>query len=244
MTMADYAYTEENNYEFSFEPDHYAEEELDDSEPINRDLISDTTARNCRMIASVRCVEYGKIGAEDGILLVIAFVFHPVGARVKEADIELRFKSCVIATLQPQEIDDRESEVVIRNKLEGRFDMSHPPVAVGVTASQEKERVKGYTRSIRGSGIDTELAMWTLRENSDQRDGVHLNFTAVIILKGKGEVDVDVAVRAQLGASLKDPLGIRKIACQGLIKFDGKTSRGRRPESLTTPPDLFVKSLA
>lgn len=241
--MAGYSYTEED-HELFFEPDYYAEEELDDSRLINKDLISDITARKCRMIVSVRCVEYGKIGAEDGTLLVLAFVFHPVGARVKKADIDLRFNNYVIASLQPQEIDDRESEVVIRNKLEGHFDMSHPPVAVGVTASQEKDRVEGYTRSIRGSGIDTDLAMWTLRENSDQKDGVHLNFTAVIILNGKGEVDVDVEVRAQLGASLKDPLGIRKIICRGLIKFDGKTSRGRRPESLTISPDLFVKNLA
>ena len=87
------------------------------------------------------------------MLLVFAFVFHPVGARVKEADIELRFDNCVIATLQPQEIDGRESEVVIHNKLEGHFDMSHPPVAVGVTASQEKQMVKGTL----GQSVDREL---------------------------------------------------------------------------------------
>ncbi|RAK77206.1 uncharacterized protein BO72DRAFT_447986 [Aspergillus fijiensis CBS 313.89] len=238
--MADSSRTEEK-YELVFEPDHYAEEELDDPEPINKDLISDTTVRDCRVIASVRCVEYGKIGAGDGILLVFAFVFHPVRARVKEADIELQFNNRIISTLQPQEINDRESEVTIRNKLEGRFDLSHPPVTVGLTASQERERVQSYTRSIRGSGVETELAIWTLRENSDQRGGVHLDFIAVVILKGGGEVEVDIEVRAQLGANLKDPLGIRKIISQRSIKFDGGISRGRRPEGLIIPPDLFVK---
>jgi hypothetical protein len=71
---------------------------------------------------------------------------------------------------------------------------------------------------------------------------VHLNFTAAIILKAKGEVDVEFEVRAQLGASLKDPLGIRKIISRNSMKFDGMTNRGRRPESLTTTDDDFVKS--
>jgi hypothetical protein len=57
---------------------------------------------------------------------------------------------------------------------------------------------------------------------------VHLNFTAAIIPKAKGEVDVEVEVRAQLGASLKGSLRIRK---RKSMKFDGMTNRGRRPES-------------
>jgi hypothetical protein len=86
--------------------------------------------------------------------------------------------------------------------------MSHPPVALGASAARETEKKKGYNRSIRGSGLETELAMWTLRENSDQKGGVHLNFIAAMILKAEGEVQVEVEVRAQLGASLKDPLGM------------------------------------
>ena len=237
--MAEIQYMEE--HELLFEPDQFAEEELDESEEINKALITDATVRKCRFIASVRCVEYGKIGAANGMLLIFAFVFHPVESRVKEADIDLRFDKCIIATLQPQEVDDRESEVIVRNKLEGHFDMSHPPVALGVTGARETEKKKGFSRSIRGSGIDTSLAVWTLRENSDQKGGVHLNFIAAIILKGKGEVGVDVEVRAQLGAGLKDPLGIRKIICRKSMKFDGKTSQGRRPESLTTTQDVFLK---
>jgi hypothetical protein len=86
--------------------------------------------------------------------------------------------------------------------------MSHPPVALGASAARETEKKKGYNRSIRGSGLEIELAMWTLRENSDQKGGVHLNFIAAMILKAEGEVQVEVEVRAQLGASLKDPLGM------------------------------------
>lgn len=231
----------EEDLDLVFEPDQFAEEELDDAEEVNKALISDATIRKCRFIASVRCVEYGKIGLDQGMLLVFAFVFHPVESRVKQADIELRFNNGVITMLQPQEIDDRESEVTISNILEGHFDMSHPPVALGMSAARETEKKKGYTRSIRGSGIDTELAVWTLRENSDQKGGVHLNFAAAIILKAKGEVDVEFEVRAQLGASLKDPLGIRKIISRNSMKFDGMTNRGRRPESLTTTDDDFVK---
>lgn len=227
--------------ELAFEPDQFAEEELDEVEDINKALISDATIRKCRFIASVRCVEYGKIGSEPGMLLVFAFVFHPVESRVKRADIEVRFEKGVITTLQPQEIDDRESKMTIKNKLEGHFDMSHPPVALGVSAERETEKKQGYSRSVRGSGLDTELAMWTLRENSDQKGGVHLNFIAAMILKAEGEVEAEVEVRAQLGASLKDPLGVRKIISRKSMKFDGKTARGRRPESLTTTDDVFVK---
>jgi hypothetical protein len=52
--------------ELVFEPDQFAEEELDDVEDINKALISDATVRKCRFIASVRCVEYGKIGIGAG----------------------------------------------------------------------------------------------------------------------------------------------------------------------------------
>jgi hypothetical protein len=221
----------EEDLDLVFKPDQFAEEELGDAEEGNKALISDTTIRKGRLIASVRCVEHGKTGLDQRMLLVFAFVFHPVESRVKQTDIELRFNKGVITMLQPQEIDDRESEVAISNKLVGHFDMSHPPVALGMSAARETEKKRGHIQSIRGSGIDTELAVWTLRENSDQKGGVHLNFIAAIILKAKGEVDVEVEVKAQPGASLKDLLGIRKIISQKSMKFDGMTNRGRRSES-------------
>lgn len=74
------------------------------------------------------------------MLLVFVFVFHPVESCVKRVDIEVEERA--ITTLQPQEVDGRESEATIRNKLEGHFDMSHPPVALGASA-QERQRRKG-----------------------------------------------------------------------------------------------------
>ena len=46
----------------AFEPDIEAEEELaDEKERIDKALITDDTIKKCRIIASVRSVEYGEI---------------------------------------------------------------------------------------------------------------------------------------------------------------------------------------
>jgi hypothetical protein len=233
----------ELDLDLPFEPDEIAEEELADEEPIDKALISDETVRQCRFISSIRCVEYGMIGDAPGMLLLFAFVFHPKGSRVKRADVELRFNKGTITALQPQVVDDNESEVTVRTKLEGHFDMSHPPISAGLSASRETEKKKVYAREIRGSGRDTELAAWTLRENSDLKAGIHLNFMTAMILKAEGAVEVDVEVRATLGANLRDPLGIRKVISQRPKKFDGKTNLGRRPERLVTDGSVFIKRL-
>lgn len=232
----------------AFEPDEDGEEELaPEEEPIDKALITDDTIRKCRIIASVRSIEYGEIEiapsrTKPGALLAIDFVFHPFEARVKEADVELDFnKEAIIAILQPESVDDSESEETIRHKLYGEFSIGYPPAGVNATAGSEREteRNKKFALRIRGSGNNTKRATWTLRENPQTRGGIHLNFRAVVILKVDGQIEVDVEIRAKIGATVKNGLGIRKIITRKTKQFDGKSFLGTRPQGLDIKESFF-----
>lgn len=237
----------------AFEPNEDAEEELaDEDEPIVKALITDETIRKCRIIASVRSIEYGEIEIAPGqtvpgALLTINFVFHPFESRVKEADVELAFNNkATIAVLQPESIDDSESEETIRHKLYGEFSIGYPPAGANAKAGNEREteQKKKFALRIRGSGSDTHRATWTLRENPQARDGIHLNFMAVIIVKADGEMEVDIEIRAKIGTTAKNLLGIRKIITQETKKFDGKNLLGTRPQALDIKESFFkVKAI-
>jgi hypothetical protein len=232
----------------AFEPDEDAEEELaDEEEPIDKALITDNTIRKCRIIASIRSIEYGGIEIAPGqtkpaALLAIDFVFHPFESRVKEADVELAFNNkATIAVLQPESVDDSESEETVRHKLYGEFSIGYPPAGVNAKAGSEREteQKKKFALRIRGSGNNTKRATWTLRENPQTRDGIHLSFMAVIILQVDGGIEVDVEIRAKIGTTVKNLLGIRKIITQQTKKFDGKTLLGTRPQALDIKESFF-----
>lgn len=62
---------------------------------------------------------------------------------------------------------------------------------------------------------------------------------AVAIMTVNGEMEVDVEIRAKIGATMKNVLGIRKIITQQTKKFDGKSFLGRRPEALEIHESAF-----
>ena len=109
------------NWNLAFELDEDAEEELaDDPEPIVKALITDETISKCRIIAAIRCIEYGTVESAPGqtmlgMLLVLSLTFHPYQSRVKEAYVELAFNKAAIAVLQPESVDASESEEIIRS---------------------------------------------------------------------------------------------------------------------------------
>jgi hypothetical protein len=78
-----------------------------------------------------------------------------------------------------------------------------------------------------------------LRENPQTRDGIHLKFMAVIILKVDGGIEVDVEIRAKIGTTVKNLLGIRKIITKQTREFDGKTLLGTRPQALDIKESFF-----
>ncbi|EON69910.1 hypothetical protein W97_09174 [Coniosporium apollinis CBS 100218] len=233
------------DWDLTFTADEDAEEELaDEPEPINKALITDETIKQCRIIASVRCVEYGMIGTAPGkmspaLLLVFAFAFHPFSSRIKQADVDLQFDNGIIAILQPETVDDSESELSVRNKLYGSFSIGHDPVHLDLGAERETERTIKFALRIRGSGRDTDVATWTLKENPQLKEGIHLGFTAVVILESEGEVNVNLEVRAKIGVTAKNVLGIRKIITRKQKSFDGKTALGIRPETLKIDEGIF-----
>ncbi|KAH7322025.1 hypothetical protein BKA65DRAFT_92278 [Rhexocercosporidium sp. MPI-PUGE-AT-0058] len=236
-------------WELAFEPDQDAEEELAGEEDgtVDKALITDETIRKCRILASVQSIEYGETEVTPGqtkpaALLVINFHFHPFESRVKGADVELAFNNkATIALLQPESINDSESEETIRHKLYAELSIGYPPAGVDAKAGSEREteRTKKFAERIRGSGISSSRATWTLRENPQARDGIHLRFVGVLVIKAEGELEVDVEIRATIGAKLDDPLGIRKIIATQTKKFDGKSLLGRRPLALDIEEGLF-----
>jgi hypothetical protein len=235
------------DWSLSFEPDEDAEEELaDEPEPIDKALVTDETIRKCRIIAAVHCIEYGTVKlapgqSTPGMLLVLSLTFHPYESRVKEAFVELAFNKAAITVLQPESVDDSESEEIIRKKLYGELSIGYPPAGVNATlgGERETERKKVSALRIRGSGTHTHRATWTLKENPEAQGGIHLNFMAVAIMSVNGEMEVDVEIRAKIGATVKNVLGIRKIITQQTKKFDGKTFLGRRPETLEIHESAF-----
>jgi hypothetical protein len=62
---------------------------------------------------------------------------------------------------------------------------------------------------------------------------------AVIILKVDGGIEADVEIRATIGTTVKNLLGIRKIITQQTKKFDGKTLLGTRPQALDVKESFF-----
>jgi len=236
----------------TFEPDEDAEEELDGEkgvEKIDKALITDETIRKCRILVATRCIEYGTVLVAPkeevpAMLFVAYFTFHPYKSRVKEAKVELAFNKGSVAILQPESIDDNETEIIITKKLAGELKVGYDAVTAGISGERQSEEKKKSALRIRGSGANTARAEWTLSENPDDQKGIHLNFTTILIAKTQGEVEVDVEVRAKLGATLDNPFGIRKIITRKTEYFDGKSLLGFRPEKLEINEKYFKPALA
>ena len=235
----------------NFEADTDAEEELaeEEDEFVDHSLITDVEIRKCRMLATIQCVEYGLLSLSPtemapGMLLCITFTFHPLETRVKEAQVEIGLNKGTIAVLQPDSIDDDETVETVRKKLSGDFKIGYAPAGVeGVlSAERESEREKTSERRIRGSGVHTDRAVWTLRENAQNKKGIHLKLVAVLIVRPRAtdrSLEVDLEIRAKLGPSIGNGLGIRRILARTTKRFDGKSMLGFRPTTLDISKEWF-----
>jgi hypothetical protein len=104
---------------------------------INSGLIGDEEVRRARIITSVRCVEYGIVTkspgkAKHGILTIFKHVFQPFESRVISAFIDITFTKAGILLLQPDKLDDSESEANAR-KLAGNLTIVYPASSSGPT---------------------------------------------------------------------------------------------------------------
>jgi len=226
------------SFDVPFEPDIIAEEELaDEDEQINKQLISDITIRRCRLLISLRSVEYGIVSSAPGALLVFSFNFHPFETRFKNARIRLRFESdseVIVTALQPDSIIGTEDETTIQSKLRGRFRLGYGPLEL--VAEGELSGIRKYAMNILGTGVDSDAAVWTLQENHDQRHGIPLNLIAAVALRTRGGINIDLDIRAKLGS-----LGIRKVIAQKSIKLDGQSTLGRRPDDMEVSEEVFCR---
>jgi hypothetical protein len=125
------------------------------------------------------------------------------------------------------------------NFTESSVSATLPPESATAGSERETERNKKFALRIRGSGNNTKRATWTLKENPQTRGGIHLNFRAVVILKVDGQIEVDVEIRAKIGATVKNGLGIRKIITRKTKKFEGKSFLGTRPQALDIKESFF-----
>ncbi|KAM6520022.1 hypothetical protein FALCPG4_013579 [Fusarium falciforme] len=245
--------------DLKFQPDADAEEELAEEvegEFVDPALITDIEIKKCRLLATIQCVEYGTVSLSPsttapGMLLCVGFTFHPLETRVKEASVEIALNKATIAVLQPESLDDDETTETVRKKLSGEFKIGYAPAGVEGTvgAERESEREKTSERRIRGSGVHTPRAVWTLRENTQNKKGIHLEFVTVLIAQSRspaddagGGLEVDLEIRAKLGPSIGNGLGIRHILTRTTKRFDGKTLLGFRPATLDISKTFFVKT--
>jgi hypothetical protein len=229
-----------------FEPDEALETRYPVGEdgPVDKNLITDATVKKCRVLATIRCIEYGTTLEAPGLpvpamLLVTSFTFHPFESRVIRADVELSFSAGSIALLQPESIYDSETIEIIHKKLSGAFRMGYPPAGLDIAGERESEMEKKYELRILGSGSNTQSAIWTLEENPRDKKGIHLNFISVVVLKAQGDIEMDIKIQGKLGLTLKNVLGIRRITTGKRKRFDGNTLLGIRPADLHIHEDFF-----
>ncbi|KAK5651723.1 hypothetical protein OQA88_11792 [Cercophora sp. LCS_1] len=165
---------------------------------------------------------------------------------VTAAHVEIGLNKGTITVLQPESIDDDETVDTVRKKLSGDFKIGYAPAGVEglVSAERESEREKTSERRIRGSGVHTDRAVWTLRENARNKKGIHLKFVAVLIVRPRApdrSLEVDLEIRAKLGPSIGNGLGIRRILARRTKQFDGKSMLGFRPTTLDISKEWFNK---
>jgi hypothetical protein len=211
-------------------------------------LISDEQIKKTRIITSVRCIEYGVVqlapdAEEPGMLIVLKFVFQPFNARVASATIELSFTNASVLHIQPDRLDDSESEVSVRRKLAGNLSVGYPlaGVTIGLNREVETTDTQKYRRSIRGAGEQTSRVTWTLRENEKDGNGIDLDMVAVVILaKEDGEIKLTQKLNGKLGVTASNIFGYRRFSIPVKEKaFDGKTFLGKRPDSLSVDESAF-----
>jgi hypothetical protein len=233
-----------SSLDLPFEPDVIAEDELaDEDEEINNRLISDETIRQCRLLISLRSAEYGIVSSSPGVLFFFSFDFHPFEARFKNARIRLRFESeseVVVMALQPDCVLDTEGETIVQSKLSGRFRIGYFPFEIA--AMGESTRTRKHAMQINGSGVDSDAAVWTLQENRDQKQGIPRNLIAAVALQARGEISIDLDIRAKLGSVSAFLPGIRKIIIQKSIRLDGRTAMGSRPEGAVLNESTFCSN--
>jgi hypothetical protein len=118
-----------------------------------RNIFEKNDDKKGRLLASVPCIEYGKINSLPGALLVFEFNFHPIDkTRFEFAEIELAFdRNAEVEALGPEYVRD-ESHEIIRKMLYGEFNLGHPPVNIAVSVGQASEATQTYKMVIQGSG--------------------------------------------------------------------------------------------
>jgi hypothetical protein len=231
-------------FDFAFEPDVYAEEELSEipeAQYIDKSLITDINIKKCRLIVSLCSIEYGTASSSAAAFLVFRFVFQPFDARFNSAIFTLNFENnATVYALAPEYIEGNKSETVIRNKLNGQLTIGYSVVSASVGAERETEQTKPSKMHIQGSGVDTDLVRWTMEENKQQKSGLPDTFTGAIVVKSQGEIKATLNIHATIG---KD-WAFRKIVCseERLLVLDGTTKLGTRPEGLQIAENCFIST--
>ena len=197
----------------------------------------------CRMVISPCFVEYGTSAASPAALLVFRFAFHPFDARFCKALFTLSFELDVtVVALGPDWPEGNYSEVNIKNMLNGSLTLGFPGAGVNIGGTvgggKEKAHVKKSKWYIQGSGIDTDLVLWTMMENEQDKSGLPDKFIGAVVLQTEGEFKGTLKTHATIGGNG----AIRKIVSEKEypIQVDGKTKKGVRPPSIQIEKNYFV----
>lgn len=204
-----------------------------------RNIFDEENHKKGRLLASVPCIEYGKINSSPGALLVFEFIFHPNNkTRFEFAEIELAFEGNAeeVEALGPEYVAEDESHEIIRKTLHGEFNLGHPPVNIAVGAGQASEATQTYKMVIRGSGRSTKIARWTLNENRHQKTGIPYKFIAAIAVRVKGKFKINFKVNVRISGMWK----IKQVLVEKT--FDGRTELGKRPNGMIIDENIFVKA--
>lgn len=243
----------EKTMEFYFEPAPDEDSLLARREPnieVNKNVVSDNTVAQCHCSAQTLLVEYGVYKNEAACLLGFEFTFHPYLTRYKHAKIDVVFTriesndpNLNIVLFYPHEVKGQVSEETIKKALSGDVTIGYEPyVSVTGHISEEREGVKQYYMTLKGSHVGTDGVRWTLEENAYQKDGIPLRFVGFVIISGSGpftaEFDIDACIgkyQAALGAAGRMVDYVRHLASRkpennNNVAFDFKTPIDRRED--------------
>lgn len=180
-------------------PDPDADEEMG---PGDVDAIADEDIRGSRILLVRRVIEPIDLQNTTGAVVQFACTFQPSpGTRFSFAQLTFRFtvpSGIKIIDVAPRNIDDPHPVEMTLSKT-GKLGFKSLP------GSSESELGMGTTKKfvkyhcqVQGSGEGTALAIWTLKENPDRKDGIGPEQVLTLTLPVTGKIEGSIVVSARL----------------------------------------------
>jgi hypothetical protein len=124
----------------------------------------------------------------------------------------------------------------------GGYPLAYLLVSVSIGARREEIKTETFATRIQGSGVNTNVDEWTLKENGSQRSGLPPEFIAGVMVQSTEtkETTVKVYVKAEIARGRLRKSVRSELNAAWVLK--GTQTVGSRPAGLEIDETLFSKS--